>query len=211
MLLGSLGLRMGSSSPPAVERTLDYDTPGSITIPVPAYRQYLIIEMWGAGGGGGTRNAKGSYNTGGNGGATSIASLSLTAGGGAGSRWDSPPVGGTATGGDINIPGGSSEGIGGGAKGGDSPNGGIGGMCRAGSSGATGDDGGHPGGGGGSATSTTNTARGAGAGGYLKKTYTPGALSGSLSAEVGLGGAGYVDENFIGGDGGDGRIRLTWL
>jgi hypothetical protein len=117
---------------PVVPGQIYYGNPGYYEFAVPANRNGIIVEGWGAGGG--TNNGPWGENT-----TISAGNYYMTAGGGqtagaGGRRYGAPPgEGGVASGGDVNIngEGGSwSTAYGNGGRGGNSPNGGEGGAPR---------------------------------------------------------------------------------
>lgn len=117
---------------PVIPGQLYYGNPGYYEWAVPANRNGIVIEGWGAGGG--TNNGPWGENT-----VISAGNYYMVAGGGqtagaGGRRYGAPPGGGgTASGGDVNIngEGGSwSSAYGNGGRGGNSPNGGEGGAPR---------------------------------------------------------------------------------
>ena len=162
-------------------------TPGSSTFTMPNHTGSVIIELWGAGGGG-----DGTFSGGSPGGNTTISAYSLNAGGGEGGY--SGAQGGIASGGDININGGPTLNDG---DGGNSPNGGAGG-------GANGGNGVFPGGGGADGD-FLGPAGGGGAGAYVKKTLTI-ANGTAISYTIGAGGAPGPG----GGRGADGAIKFVF-
>lgn len=194
---------------PTTPGSQDFPFPGNYTFTIPTYST-LIIQVWGAGGGGG--NIEGALG-GGIGGASTI--LSLTAGGGQGGANPSQQggPGGTASGGDINLAG--SRGQNGnqfspsnpspeGGVGGNSPNGGNGGFPS--------NNGGFPGAGGGGRLFTgfgTIIGSGGGGGGYVQKTFAPGDLTPGnvISLTVGVKGLGASPQS---GSGADGRVFISW-
>ena len=167
-------------------------TSGSGNYSTPTGAKYLIVELCGAGGGGG--GTQSTYNisgaTGSAGGNTTFGSL--TGGGGSGGPVSAvPAAGGSASGGDVNIIGGvgvgSCLGTGFGSSGGVNPFGGISGG------GGDGQQPGTPapnsGAGGGSSGSSGSRVQGGGgsAGGYVRKIFTSPAST--YSYAVGAGGA----------------------
>jgi len=176
-------------------------------------------------GGGGGAGAFVSGNNGTAGTASTFAGLS--AGGGARSTGPGANVngtgaaGGTASGGDVNTNGGAggNGSVGStstGGTGGASPNGGatVAGGSSSSIPGKAGTAGNGPGGGGsgggqGSPQSSSRYAPGGGGGGaYVQKDYAKGALTGTQSLVVGLGGAGNT-ATYAGGNGAAGRARIT--
>jgi len=219
------------------------DTPGTRSYTVPAYNT-MVIEVWGGGSGTGTTIApgtSGTYVQCVDATATAIPALSLSAGGATSPSsvfYDATGgVGGTASGGDVNVNGENGETGSGsaapitaiGGKGGDSPNGGTGGAARTetttGSFSYAGNPGNAPGGGGGSPRQTANIGGfkafwgGSGGGGaYVKKTFNwndPGApgTGDILSYTVGAKGTGgrrtASPLTIAGTDGADGRLKIT--
>lgn len=194
-------------------------TPGSqlltsgTSFVIPEHNQ-ITFELVGGGSGGWASNGSGLVTASrGNGGATTIASLSLTANGG------NLSSGGTASGGSVNEtgrPGGQLSGSGidgqaGGGAGGTT----IGVKGNGGSSRNTdgsGNDGSLYGGGGGGARNTGFGVPGGGGGGYLSQTYTAGSLTvgASLTYAIGAGGSGAFFVSFSGGAGRQGAIQVTW-
>lgn len=217
------GTMLGPSGPIVIPGSQTFDTPGASSFVVPNYNS-MVVELWGGGGPGGTATTTGS--TSGihiaisDGSATSIASLGLTANGGAkGNRWrdgSGGGAGGSASGGDTNTAG-AAGGNGGtyysNGSGGASPDGGA--QVTAPTGDAIGINGNAPGGGasGGSYESAGTNGGGGGAGAYVKKTYTPGALTpgSSISLTVGSGGVPATSSSYIrGGYGANGRVKFTW-
>jgi len=191
------GKRPNSPSTPGNQ---DFTIPGTYTFTLPIYTT-LTIQLWGGGGGGGATSGAAGGAAG-----TSSATLALTAGGGGGGGNPSQPGGGggTASGGDINLVGSAgSDGnsVGGNGFGGNSPNGGAGG--------APGTNGGFPGAGGGGRALLGSIGSGGGGGGYVQKTYAPGALTpgATISLTVGNQGLGAVLGS---GSGANGRIYISW-
>jgi hypothetical protein len=164
----------------------------------PATLKYVKVEIVGAGGGGGNSN-----NAGSSGGTTTF--KSMTAGGGLGAITS---TGGVASGGDLNITGGSGGDYGGFGGSGHS-SGAIGGNSFFGGGGSgyagTGTNGGGGGGanGAGAGSGWTNGSSG-GAGGYAMKIYVASALSSIETLVVGKFGAASG-----GGDGSSGMIIIT--
>jgi len=204
---------------------------GSGTFDVPCYNT-LIVEVWGGGASGATRTASAvctasGNNTGDNGSASSVSTLSLTANGGSGSVATSTGgTGGTASGGDVNTTGGnggnynnagSPSGVGG-----NSPNGGNGGASvgpAPNGNFVNGLAGNAPGGGGSGGARRDDGlaincgASGGGAGGYTKKTFTFGAggaplVGDDLSYSVGAGAAERCSTFGCSGAGANGRVRF---
>ncbi len=207
------GSDTGTTSPsPGGSQT--FTASGSFT--VPAYSS-LTATCWGAGGGGGS--SAGGLN--GSAGGPSSFGSTLIAGGGSGgvSAWPNAVgadgAGGTASGGDSNIAG--SPGISG--AGGSAPSGGAGGARG---NNGTGSAGSSPGGGGGGGDngSLSLPGGGGGSGAYASKTYSTGAISGSVAVVIGTGGAagndcggpGVVQCNNMrsGGGGARGECRIAW-
>jgi len=204
---------------PTSALTLGYDaipatriTSGSGNYTIPAYSSSLVVECWGAGGGGAGTSAAGPAPTAGTGGATTFGSL--TANGGIGGTGGHDSVvnggggaGGTASGGDVNTTGNTgsttfttgnragANGVGGG---------GLGGLTNTAASTV-----GPSGGGGNGGNPSTAAGGGGGSGGYTKKTYAPGAISGSISYAIGTGGTAGTGTSFIGYAGANGAIRIT--
>ena len=191
---------------PVVPGQTYYGNPGSYEWTVPANRNGITIEGWGAGGG--------TYG-GGFGGSTVISAGNyyMVAGGGetaagGGRRYGAPPgAGGTASGGDVNIngEGGSwSSPYGNGGRGGNSPFGGTGGAERGVN---TGSNSGNAPGGGSSGNSSRDYSKypgwgfssGGGGGAYTRSTV-PLKRGNVISFTVGFGYSG----------GAHGAVRLTW-
>lgn len=167
-------------------------TTGSGTYTTPTGAKFLQVELVGGGGGG-----AGSGTAAGNGGvgvASTFGSSLLTAnGGGAGSASVSTPVtGGTATGGDVNLVGGSSSGANGstssyGGMGGSSFFGGAGPGGQSATAGVAASTNSGSGGGGAGDNVTANTGGGGSAGGYCRKLIA--SPSATYAYVVGTGGA----------------------
>ena len=191
-------------------------TSGTGTYTTPINASYLVVEMVGGGCGGSGAGISGTPGT--SGGNTTFGTSFLTCNGGTGGPAPTSGVGGTATGGTINVQG--SPGQGGfdcrsdsqyqqGGAGGDSFFGGAGrgGFVNGGGNGV----GYGSGGGGGGVVNTTNafTGGGGGAGGYLKAIIT--SPSASYSYAVGASGAGGAGLNghYSGGSGVSGVIMIT--
>jgi hypothetical protein len=170
---------------------------------VPAYNT-LTVKVWGAGAGGqGDDDTSDTLPLGTHGGTSSF-NGTVIANGGKNDR-----SGGTASGGDINTSGSAGGAVGNGT-GGASPNGGGTTSC-CGVSGAA------PGAGGSGAMGTITPLspptrlQGGGGGAYAQKNYSAGQLTtgASISVIVGTGGArGGVTA--LGGNGGAGRVVVTW-
>ena len=224
----------------AVAGSQTYSTPGTYSFTVPNYGT-LTVQAWGGGGGGGIMQNYSSCDvSGGNGGDSSFGSVVGRGGRGA---YDDPSCvapGGVASGGDVNLQGGSSgvsswmAGVP--PNGGSSPNGGAGGYpnsCVTTSYAAYCNDypagGGPPsnpgGGAGGGYWTILNDSGGAGgAGGYASKTYSAGSLSpgNTVTVVVGNGGAsgeisGYSCHWLCAGNyrvwadaGAPGKVTVTW-
>lgn len=183
-------------------------TTGTYTTPTDSV--YIWVRMVGGGGGGGAANV----TTGTNGSSTTFGAL--TAGGGLfGGAFSAGGVGGTATGGDVNIRG--AQGAGGGTTlGATQPFAACGGNSAffggAGSGGITGVNGssgvaGTGGGGGGGGQNGTNTGSGGGAGGYVEKYFaSPSSGTSTYTWSVGAGGTGGAAGGTAGGNGGSGQI-----
>lgn len=227
-----------SSASDVVPGAHTFDASDSWTV-----REYdsLTIELWGAGASGDSWTGNGVVEHGSDGGDTTLAGLGLTAGGGkasTGALWQNAPAGagGTATGGEVNTPGGAGDP---GATerddttapasndgGGSSPFGGAGGARHgAGTSGAqAGNAGSAPGGGGGAARATgfgiafggwfTRHGAGGGAGAYTKLRFIRGESDAPepgdvLTFTVGTGGAAATGDAVNSGAGANGRVRFT--
>lgn len=154
-------------------------TSSSGTYTTPAGAKYLVVEMVGGGGGGaGSGTTPGAGGAGGN---TTFGSSFLTANGGTGGSTAAvtQAAGGTATGGDVNIPGGAGQGVNtglgivpGGLGGGTvigPPSASATNFAVAGQSGATNTG---AGGGGASASATAGPGGGGGGGAWLRKLVT---------------------------------------
>ena len=206
---GSLSL--GQSQAPTQTRF----TSSSGTYTVPPGVSYIKVQIVGGGGGG----SSGHGAVGSAGGNTTFGSL--TAGGGqAPADYASPASGGTASGGDINIPGMAGTGGGGSSAGALGGEGGSGGSSVLGGAGAGGynqigtaaaANSGSGGGGGGlsGATGTYVAGSGGAAGGYVQKLYV--SPSASYSYSVGSGGAGNASpgsDGYAGGNGAAGIIII---
>ena len=191
-------------------------TSASGTYTTPTNARWLQIRMIGGGGGGGGGNSGTAGTTGGT---TTFGTSLLTCVGGTGSTNGSAGAGGTATGGDLNLVGGSggiptlsNVGILAGQGGGGAPTpfggGGTGNYSGAGVA-APANSGAGGGGGGTNAASTLSGGFGGSAGGYLEKTITS-PLS-SYSYAVGTGGAGASagTNGYAGASGGSGLIIIT--
>lgn len=190
-----------------------FSTPGTYTFDVPLYST-LTVQMWGGGGGGGSSSfyTVGSGSTG----ATSSFS-SVKAGGGSGGHDSnngndgSGGAGGIPTGGDT-INDASGEHGYDHDRGGNSPNGGKGGVI--------GKPGNAPGGGGGGGcyyspncpTAWYHRGGGGGGGAYATKSYGSGVLTpkSNVKVVVGGGGSGAWGEFFLGWAGAPGRVTITW-
>src|SRR3989344_5295548 len=161
------------------------------TFTVPSYGS-LTVDVWGAGASGG------SIISSGNAGNASYFDV-ITAGGGRGGTPSrsgaSGGVGGTATGGDVNLDGNSGQSgsvPGRGGVGGAAPGGGGGGSAGV-PNACTGGSGAIPGGGGGGSCDILKGGRGAGGGGsgaYAQKTYENDSLAArsNITVEIGAGG-----------------------
>jgi hypothetical protein len=209
---------------------------------VPSGVTSITVKLWGAGGGSGghgTTTGTPAVTAGGTGGATTFSGpgADLSAGGGAGSAGatDNTPtaggVGGSATGGDIDINGspgsegsvsaqsGSTSATATGGTGGFSPNGGAAklGASQTGNAGngAAGVNGNEPGGGAGGSAHSRNQennlrATGGGGGGAYSEitiSVTPGQ---GFDFAVGAGGAAGTGDQAAGGAGADGEIEITY-
>lgn len=202
----------------------DYQSPGSYSFPIPAYST-LTAQVWGAGGGGGTNNGVG-YNASGGGYSVFGSVVGYGGAGGEGGTWNNGSGGGggygsSASGGS----GGSASGVCDeygtiygpiqGGNGGASPSGGGGGS--GGGLRGQGAAGGWPGGGGGGGGGTCDGSYvggggGGGGGGYSSYTYSAGQLGigGSVTVVVGNGGASAPYGDAPGGQGGNGRVYISW-
>ncbi|OGG76609.1 hypothetical protein A2950_02300, partial [Candidatus Kaiserbacteria bacterium RIFCSPLOWO2_01_FULL_55_19] len=183
-------------------------TSGSGTWTRPTNLAYIRVRMVGGGGGGGSNSADG-----GDGNASTFGG-SLTAGAGqkGSGAGDTIATGGTSSGGDINIPGGTG-GVGTnnatvpGGRGGDSFFGGGGAGAPI-SGGATGSAGATNSGSGGGGGGGTNSRNGGGAGGYLSKIITT--PDATYSYTVGAGGtAGGTSGGATGGGAGAAGIIIV--
>lgn len=201
---------------------------GVLTLPSNA--SHIVVETWGAGGGGAGSNSGATGGTGGttcfgtNSTACTSAILSATGGSG-GTSSGGGSVAGAGTGGDINLTGGASAGLSAtnaalnysaGGAGGSAPLGGGGGGSTWSSSGTTGARYGGGGGGGGIYGSTSSCAAGGGGagGGYARKLIAN--PSGTYYYTIGSGGTGTVagsacgvGSQYGGGDGGSGGITIS--
>ena len=186
-------------------------TSGSGNYTIPAYSTSLVVELWGAGGGGAGTSPGGVAATAGTGGATTFSTLTASGGLGGTGAWDSvvngtAGVGGAAAGGDVNITGntGLTNYYTGSISGATAPNGGLGALVNTTSSTVG------PGGGGGSGGAPSTAAGGGGgSGGYVKKTYAPGAISGSIAYSIGTAGTAGAGGSYNGIAGAAGGIRIT--
>lgn len=190
--------------------TVQNFTSGSGTYTLPANCKWIRVRLiGGGGGGGGSGTTPGAAGAGGN---TTFGSAFLTGNGGALGivAPGTPAAGGAATGGDVNIPGGSGGNSSNqvnsfGGQGGNGAFGGGGGQGfgTAGTAGATNSGGG---GGGAGCSGTANTGGGGGAGGYVEKIIT----SPSATYAYAVGAAGTAGtaggSGFAGGAGAAGRI-----
>jgi hypothetical protein len=185
---------------------------GSGTYTVPTGAKYLVVELVGGGGGGaGSGTTPGSGTAGGN---TTFGSSFLTANGGGGGTGSIRGMGGTASGGDLNLSG--SDGAN--PSGASNSSGGGGGFAAAYSvaaqlSGAAnsglGGGGAGAGGSGAGDGTTPNTGGGGGGGGYCRKLVTSPAASYAyaVGAAGPLGAAGT--SGFQGGPGTAGLVSIT--
>lgn len=209
------GPTSGSAATPTFRaltaRTQQTFTSSTGTYTTPAGVLYLKVRMVGGGGGGASVDTI--YNNGhggANGAASTFGSSFLTCNGGSGGLVNaSPSTGGTATGGDINLQGGSGGGamssaLTPGAMGGNTPFGGAGGGGGEGQAGLAASANTGSGGGGGGSAATVNVVCGGGgaAGGYCEKIIT--SPSATYAYAVGAGGAG----NVLGTSGGDGAAGI---
>lgn len=201
---------------PATSGAANYTSPGSYGFVVPLYRNYLRVQLWGAGGGGGS----GLGGNGGAGGASTFGGVAAYGGGGGSSTSISAPRsigspgagGGAAGGNEANLSGASGSSYNGGAG----ANGGAGGAGNIGVN-TAGNPGGYPGGGGGGGQNDDFRGNwwiggGGGGGGYCQYVWGPGLTAGAtLTAVVGAGGAGGAPSyGGGGGAGANGRVYITW-
>ncbi len=210
-----------------------YTTPGTYTFAVPAYGT-LTVQVWGGGGGGGGAGGAGTYYAGAGGAGGVSYFSSVVAYGGAGGPYSlgnnntGSAAGGSASGGTTNIAGsagGSGQAYAGycycSGAGGTAPSGGAGGASVTGMQGgyfASGNSGGVPGAGGSGGTfrfgsHILHAGGGGGSGAYSSRTYTAGAIAGSVTVVVGGGGAGGGPSSQggnYGGAGAAGRVTVTW-
>lgn len=185
---------------------------GSGTYTTPANVTWIDIQMVGGGGGGAGSGTAGA--SGGAGGNTTFDTLTA-AGGGAGTNSTGASSGGTATGGDVNIPGGPGQGAAnaafraGGQGGGSCLGGaGVGGGAQGALVGAAAASNTGSGGGGASSGADPTSGGGGAAGGCLDKII--GAPAISYSYAVGpAGAAGLAGTGANGGAGAVGRITIT--
>ena len=192
-----------------------YIASGTYSYTVPAYSSSLVVEVWGGGGGGGQALLPGTDAT--NGGQSSFNGTVIANGGnrgvGASSGVGANGTGGTASGGDTNTTGNTGNSTAGASSSTPSPNSGnlaIAGVVGAGGyNGVTGFPVGSGGGGAYWLGGSVPTAGAGGSGGYSKKTYAPGAISGTITVVVGAGGAAGVGNALPGGAGTDGMVRIT--
>lgn len=208
---------------PATSGVLDYQSPGTFTFPTPLYRNFLQIQVWGAGGAGGPYNRDGAYAGSGN---PSVAYtpvgnvIGYGGGGGQGAatdrfggvRFGAGGGGGGATGGNQANLGGQSGGAGDQGYGGGSPNGGgATGVDPYQEYETTGPNGNFPGGGGGGFNVTFGgrfpaSSGGGGGGGYSRSLYGPLAIVPgiTITVQIGAGGGGGCSV------GANGRIYVNW-
>ncbi|MHC4051374.1 hypothetical protein [Bradyrhizobium sp. 25ACV] len=189
-------------------------TSGSGTYTTPANCLWIEVELVG-GGAGGAGGGSGSPGAGTSGGNTTFSTM--TAGGGASGSIATPGAAGTATGGDVNIPGGRGQGgglgeLGHGAQGGSSSLGGSGsgGIFGANSAGfAAAANSGSGGGGGTTNAASTNTGAGGSSGGTVQKIITSPAASYSYAVGAGGSGGAAGTSGTAGGNGAAGIIIVT--
>jgi hypothetical protein len=170
----------------------DYTTAGTFTFTVPAFNT-LTVQVWGGGGGGAGGNPSTPAAT--SGGQSSF-NAALIANGGSPSTGASGAAGGTASGGTTNTTGGT----------GASSSSSAGGTCPA--SGPC-----HGGNGARWCPVTCSvTEGGGGSGGYSTKTYSAGQLTvgANVTVKVGAAGQGGTGTAADGGDGGAGRVYISW-
>lgn len=202
----------------------DFSTPGTYSFKVPFFRK-MDVQLWGGGGSGGSTAAGGSIVPGGTGGTSKITfsdGSEIIANGGKGGmndysdryrrgHYDSVGgAGGTATGGDVNSKGG--DGINGAranpGAGGPSPFGGKGGDNRG--------VGGFPGGGGGGFDYGNGGGKfswdtgGGGGGAYAQKIVKPKNARPKSTITVVVGAGGATTGQHDGGNGGAGRVLISW-
>lgn len=204
--VGGAARMMGSLI--AIPGSQDYTTPGTYAFIVPVYNT-LTVTVDGAGGGG-----AGELSAAVAGGNSSFNGTVIAGGGGAGST-AAAGASSAASGGDSNL---------GGAPGQIIFSGGNGGSAASGASGGTGSGnnntsaqpGGFPGGGGGACTYGVTNGGGGGGGARAVKTYTIGQLApgSSITVIVGQGGArgnsAANSGNWANGNGGTGRVQISW-
>ncbi len=207
------GPTSGSAATPTFRalqsKTTQVFTSGSGTYTTPAGVLYLRVRAVGGGGGGGPADSNFNLHQGGAGGNSTFSTM--TAGGGpAGVNNALASVGGTASGGDINISGGGGGGSqnlpGTGGNGGNSAFGGGGGGGGNGQPGGAGgtNTGGGGGGGGQAAGAGAVYGGGAGSGGYCEKVFVSPAATYSYS----VGAAGAAGSGGTGPNGGAGALGL---
>jgi hypothetical protein len=192
-----------------------YSTAGTHSYTVPNYSSSLVVEVWGGGGGGGQALLPGTDAT--NGGQSSFNATVVANGGnrgvGASSGVGANGTGGTASGGDTNTTGNTGNSTAGASSSTPSPNSGnsaIAGVVGPGGFvGVTGYPVGSGGGGAYWTGGSVPTAGAGGSGGYSKKTYAPGAISGTITVIVGAGGAAGIGGALNGGSGTAGMVRIT--
>ena len=212
-----------SNTAVTLTQTVTATTGTNVSWTAPANTAYVVVETWGAGGGG--AGAAGGASSGGAGGSTCFGTnttactsptLSAT-GGGAGIINGAGGAGGTGSGGDINLTGGGGGGSGNisagnfaaGGAGGSAPGGG-GGAPGTGQGGSSTAGAAYGGGGSGGDSNAVNYSGGGGAGGgYAKKVIT--SPSGTYYYTVGTGGtAGSAGSGgTAGGAGGAGGISIS--
>ncbi len=209
VLVGDGGAREGGSpaagSSTCAEGMETWSTAGTFTFMVPVY-ETLTVELWGAGGGG---EASGATTRATDGGRSSFGDT-LAAEGGRAGTYAAGGAGGTAMGGDMNLPGGGGgpgchyPAICGLGAGGSAPRGGMGGasaIALDACSGGDGRDGESPGGGGAPSWSCQgpwwermgwgDSGGAGGAGAYATRAFAPGAVPpGPISVVVGAAGVG---------------------
>lgn len=220
--------KLAGSSPSTVGPTRQIFTSGSGTYTTPAGVAWIEVELvGGAAGGGGGSGSNGDQGKGTAGNDTTFGTTFLKGGGAAiNVNYHTAGTGGTATGGDINIPGSLGQpgqesfaavAIGIGGNGGATPFSGSGSGNSSGATGATASANSGSGGAGGgafvtSASSNGNSGVGGSAGGYVRKLIvTPSATYAYVVGAGGTGGAGAtgVDTGAAGGAGAAGFIIVT--
>ncbi len=196
---------------------------------LPSNTLYMVVELWGGGGGGAGGAGNGTATSGGSGAstcfgsnATACTSPTLSASGGTGGITSAGSAAGIGSGGDVNLKGGggggtytASGGYGAGGTGGSAPlggGGGYGGNYTGGYAAAVGGAFGGGGGGGGAYGTGGWPGGGGGSGGYAAKLMT--SPSGTYYYTIGSGGTAGVAGSFngtgaVGAAGGAGGIKIS--